>query len=148
MQQVHRINNIFLLPSENESEGFSLHVYGNTYTNGWSNMQLVPLFSERNADGIYEFSFVAIEPQSQPLPVTTAISASYIFSGSIENLKQVRVFAESNMMEASLEPLPVKAEARRKHQLFHAMKSLAYSIATGILPVIDANHSSKSPQTA
>lgn len=134
-QSIHRVNHIVILPAENETEGISLQVYGNTFTNGWTEISLIPLFSEHGSEnGVYEFRFVGTAPEMQPLPVTTAINAGYTFPAELDNLKKIIVYAETNILDA-LCSIPVAREPRHeKSNLLGAMKSFAYSLATGILP--------------
>ena len=137
LKAVHRVNKIFILPSESETDGFTLLASGNTFTSGWTNVHLVPCKSKFNAEeGEYEFNMVATAPDCDSLPITAAISAEYVFSSGAKNLKSIKVYAESNSITSVVFQASgsLKESNLERHQFVKAMKSLAYSLSTGILP--------------
>ncbi|MFL5754046.1 MAG: hypothetical protein ACJ76F_11610 [Bacteroidia bacterium] len=139
-QPVHRLKHIYILPEE---QGISVLVCGNTYTNGWTEVQLVPKFQERGLKkGIYEFELVATAPKDQPLPVTTEVIASYTLSTDLPP-KKIRVYSESNCMDAVVH-VPA-AHTKEIPALYTLFKSIAHSFTSGNLAGTVKRHENFNP---
>ena len=70
---------------------------GKTRTSGYTNVRLEPrIYVKPPADGIYEFDFVATEPSGVAAQVLTDVEAAYDWDSYPDELKGVKLYAETN----------------------------------------------------
>ena len=77
-----------------------INAYGVVATLGWSNPRLEPrYYIEFPADGIQDFDFVADPPTGMVPQVITPIAAQIEWDNPPEELKGVRIHAQTNNVE-------------------------------------------------
>ena len=77
-----------------------IDAFGTVATSGWTDGRLEPRFYiDFPADGIQDFDFCATPPSGMTLQVITPITARIEWDNPPDNLKGVRIHAQTNSME-------------------------------------------------
>jgi hypothetical protein len=96
-KKVYQVTEVTLTILKRKPLTLQINVKGETNTGGWSNPRLDPfIYIVPPPDGIYEFNFLAEAPTG---PVTTAITpieTEYWWESFPDELKGVKIYAETN----------------------------------------------------
>lgn len=102
---VHSVTEVSLSTCDSDVNGKALIIAaaGEVSSTGWKNPGLsAHVYVQPPPDGIWGFSFSADPPEGTSRPVVTPIEATYFMAEFPEGLQGVRVFAETNSVEARL----------------------------------------------
>ncbi len=103
MKKILKVKDIELSILKTNPPILKIKCEGEVNSSGWNNAQLIPyVYITPPADGIYEFDFVADEPNGPSSDVIGDIKAIYEWQSFPTDLNGVRVFASQNNEEELL----------------------------------------------
>lgn len=98
------IKNIQLSILKSNPPKLAITVMGVVPTSGWQNPELIEyVYVQPPPDGIYDFDFVAEEPQGKTMQVLTPILVSHIWEGVVEDIKGVRIHSSRGKIEQMMD---------------------------------------------
>lgn len=103
---VAKVTYLQLGRTSTQPAGLELIATGEVNSAGWSGAELVPYnYLLPPSDGIYDFSFFAVPPNSPAADVISTISARYSYPTIPTDIKGFRVHSASNSMLIMIDPV-------------------------------------------
>lgn len=103
-KKILKVVNVNLTIFKINPPALNIDATGLVPTGGWTNGKLVPyIYVSFPKDGIWDFDFVADEPQGPVAQVISVVSANYLWHNYPKELKGVRIHSSTNFLEAFIE---------------------------------------------
>lgn len=115
--KVLEVTSVDLTIFKSEPPILAIYAKGTVPTTGYKNGQLFPwIYIQAPPDGIWDFDFVADQPDGPQADVICPIDAQYYWHSFPKDMKGVRIHASLNKMEALLGEAGAKEASIRKHK--------------------------------
>lgn len=105
-QQLYAVTSLQIIINRQFPPSLDIQATGEAVSTGFTEIRLEPfLYTTPPADGIYEFSLTGVAPFEEQVPGNTSVAASYYWESFPEDLRGIRVHADSNNIENVLFPV-------------------------------------------